>query len=43
MLFEIIGEEAIILEWKGRESFTAFSRVAGDRTFDMKNPRSLLA
>jgi hypothetical protein len=29
MLFEIIGEEAIILEWKGRDPFTAFSRVAG--------------
>ena len=26
MLFEIIGEEAIILEWKGRDPFTAFSQ-----------------
>jgi hypothetical protein len=43
MLFEIIGEEAIILEWKGRDPFTAFSRAAGDRSFDMKKPRSLLA
>jgi hypothetical protein len=42
MLFEIIGEEAIILEWKGRDPFTAFSR-AGDRTFGMEKPRSLLA
>jgi hypothetical protein len=41
MLFEIIGEEAIILVSKGRSPFTAFSRAAGDRSFGIERSIAL--
>jgi hypothetical protein len=40
MLFEIIGEEAIILEWKGRDPFTAFSLLGGRSLFLVWKGRS---